>query len=47
MNIEEIKKQLEELAIKKTTAFCYTCYKKAPSGFCNLCFSDDLMCSST
>ncbi len=39
----EIKKQLEILAYKKTVPFCYGCYKKAPSGRCETCFSDDLM----
>ncbi len=40
---DEIKKQLEELAIKRSTPFCYTDYIKCPSGRCPVCGSDDLM----
>ena len=43
MCIEEIKKSLEKIAFQKTTAYCYTCQKDAPSGFCDFCHSDDLM----
>ena len=40
---DEIKKQLEELAIKRSTPFCYTDYIKCPEGRCPVCGSDDLM----
>ena len=39
----EIQKQLEELAQKRSTPFCYTDYIKCPTGACPLCGSDDLM----
>ena len=39
----EIMKKLEKLAHQKSKAFCYTCYKTAPTGTCQSCFSDDLM----
>lgn len=39
----EIQKKLEELAINRTTPFCYGCYIKAPKGVCPECHSDDLM----
>lgn len=42
MNIE-IQKQLEELAIRRSTPFCYTDYIKCPTGRCHICGSDDLM----
>ena len=40
---KEIQQKLEELAYKKTNAFCYGCYIKAPNGTCPKCHSDDLM----
>ena len=43
MCLKNIESNLKTIAYKKSIPFCYTCYKKAPSGFCNLCFSDDLM----
>jgi hypothetical protein len=39
----EIETRLEKLAYKRTIPFCYGCYQRAPSGRCELCFSDDLM----
>jgi hypothetical protein len=35
--------KLKAVALQKTTPFCYSCYKEAPSGRCQLCESDDLM----
>jgi hypothetical protein len=35
----EIKAKLEEIAIQKTSAYCYPCSKQAPSGRCDLCMS--------
>ena len=43
MNLEEINKKLESIAYAKTIPFCYCCYKEAPTGRCNKCYSDDLM----
>ena len=43
MNEQEIKEKLTELALKRTTPFCYSCYEKCPSGTCKRCGSDDLM----
>ena len=43
MNEQEIKEKLNELALKRTTPFCYSCYEKCPSGTCKHCGSDDLM----
>ena len=43
MNEQEIKDKLTELALKRTTPFCYSCYEKCPSGTCKHCGSDDLM----
>lgn len=40
---EVILERLDELAFKKTTLFCYGCYRRAPSGVCEGCASDDLM----
>lgn len=40
---KEIQTRLEELALKKTIAFCYLCYVEAPTGRCPMCGSDDLM----
>ena len=42
MNIE-IQKQLQELAYKRSTPFCYSDYIDCPGGRCPRCFSDDLM----
>ncbi|HCM41625.1 MAG: hypothetical protein A2070_00950 [Bdellovibrionales bacterium GWC1_52_8] len=39
----EIKEKLEQLAIKKSIPFCYSCYRQAPTGRCKTCGSDDLM----
>lgn len=41
MNLE-INQKLEQLAMKKSIPFCYSCYKEAPTGRCT-CGSDDLM----
>ena len=40
----EIRKQLEQIALKKSKPFCYSCYEVAPSGQCKCCGSNDLMC---
>jgi hypothetical protein len=39
----EIKKQLEELAYKRSIPFCYSDYIECPTGRCAKCRSDDLM----
>lgn len=39
----EIKSQLEQLALKRSKPFCYSCYKEALTGRCECCGSDDLM----
>ncbi len=39
----EIQNKLNELALKRSTPFCYSCYKPAPTGVCPTCHSDDLM----
>lgn len=39
----ELKDRLVSLAYKKSSAFCYTCYKKVEDKNCNICGSDDLM----
>ena len=40
---ETIIKQLEALALQETIPFCYLCYRKAPTGRCEKCGTDDLM----
>ena len=40
---ETIQNQLTKLAFQENTAFCYSCYIKAPTGCCHKCGSDDLM----
>ncbi len=40
---KEIMEKLTRIAFQKTTSFCYGCYKKAPTGVCSICHSDDLM----
>jgi hypothetical protein len=39
----EINEQLTQLAMKRSTPFCYGCYKEALTGRCESCGSDDLM----
>lgn len=39
----EIQSQLNELALTRSTPFCYSCYHECPSGRCDSCGSDDLM----
>ena len=39
----EIQERLEKLAFKKSFPFCYQCYRRAPTGRCEICCSDDLM----
>jgi len=39
----ELMESLKKIAIKKSTPFCYSCYKLAPTGRCEVCGSDDLM----
>ena len=43
MNVEEIQEKLTEIAIERTTPFCYSCYQDCPDGYCDTCGSDDLM----
>lgn len=43
MNVEEIQEKLTELAIERTTPFCYSCYQDCPNGYCDTCGSDDLI----
>lgn len=38
----EIQIQLEKIAFKRSTPFCYSCYHECPSGRCETCGSDDL-----
>ena len=40
---QEIKENLNQLALNRTTAFCYGCYIDAKGGVCTRCGSDDLM----
>ena len=35
--------QLVEIAQRRTIPFCYSCYRRAPTGRCSICYSDDLM----
>lgn len=39
----EIQQALSRFAYKRSIAFCYSCYKEAPSGRCLYCYSDDLI----
>ena len=39
----EIQEKLEQLALKKSIPFCYSCYRQARTGRCITCGSDDLM----
>jgi hypothetical protein len=39
----EIQTKLDQLALKRSVAFCYQCYRQAPTGRCVTCGSDDLM----
>lgn len=41
--IKTIQNRLNEIALKESYPFCYGCYKRAPSGKCISCGSDDLM----
>ncbi|PIP96632.1 MAG: hypothetical protein COW00_11915 [Bdellovibrio sp. CG12_big_fil_rev_8_21_14_0_65_39_13] len=43
MDLNEINSKLESIAYSKSMAFCYSCYKEAPTGTCKSCHSDDLM----
>ncbi len=43
MDQQETLEQLQQLALKRSKPFCYSCYKDAPSGRCTKCGSDDLM----
>lgn len=43
MIMETLIRKLKALAWKKSKPFCYGCYKMAPTGRCEICFSDDLM----
>ena len=40
---EEIKKNLEKLALEKTEPFCYSCYRIVKGTHCPTCGSDDNM----
>ena len=44
---ETIYNQLTALAFQESTAFCYFCYIKAPTGKYDNFGSDDLMLSAT
>lgn len=39
----ELNKKLIQLALNRSTPFCYGCYHKCPTGRCKECGSDDLM----
>lgn len=39
----EIQNKLHQLALKRSTPFCYSCYKAVPTGCCKTCGYDDLM----
>lgn len=39
----EIQEKLEQLALNRTTPFCYGYYIQVPKGVCPECHSDDLM----
>jgi len=39
----ELMEGLKKIAFKKSKPFCYSCYKLAPTGRCEVCGSDDLM----
>jgi hypothetical protein len=39
----EIQERLDKLAFKRSFPFCYGCSRRAPSGRCETCHSDDLM----
>lgn len=39
----EIQEKLQKLAFRKSSPFCYNCYRIAPTGRCLACLSDDLM----
>lgn len=41
--MRELNSRLVRLAIKKSNAFCYSCYKRAKESNCPGCGSDDLM----
>jgi len=43
---KELKENLEKIAYKKSTKFCYSCYHDAPEGRCKTCGTDDLMLRS-
>lgn len=38
----EILQKLEQIALNRTTRFCFSCHVKAPEGVCPVCHSDDL-----
>ncbi len=40
---DELMAKLEKLAYERTIPFCYSCYKRCPSGVCPDCHTDDLM----
>jgi hypothetical protein len=39
----DLQTRLKELAYRKSKPFCYSCYRTAPAGRCEICQSDDLM----
>jgi hypothetical protein len=41
--MDELRKRLNRLALEKSNAFCYGCYKRVKSPECPSCGSDDLM----
>ena len=42
MCIEELKTNLEKIALQKSTPYCYLCQADAPTNVCRFCHSDDL-----
>jgi hypothetical protein len=43
MDKQEIETRLREIALKRSTPFCYSDYIECPTGRCPKCGSDDLM----
>lgn len=40
---DDLVEALNEIALKNSIPFCYSCYEEAPTGTCTRCCSDDLM----
>ena len=43
MCIEELKANLEKIALRKSTPYCHLCQADAPTGFCRFCHTNKLM----